>query len=42
VLLTEGVKDPHGRVLDRLNTAVSKEHHAQVLPLRVLGGGEAR
>jgi hypothetical protein len=36
VLLTESVKNPHGRGLNRLNTAVSKEHHAQVRPLRVL------
>jgi hypothetical protein len=39
VLLAEGVKDPHGCGLNRLDTAVSKEHHAQVRPLRVLGVG---
>jgi hypothetical protein len=33
------VEDPHGRGLDRLDTAMSKEHHAQVCPLRVLGVG---
>jgi hypothetical protein len=40
VLLAEGVKDPHGRGLNRLDTTVSKEHHTQVHPLRVLGVGE--
>jgi hypothetical protein len=39
VLLTKGVEDPHGRGLNRLDTTVSKEHHAQVRPLRVLGVG---
>jgi hypothetical protein len=40
VLLAEGVKDLQGRGLNRLDTAVSKEHQAQVRPLRVLGVGE--
>jgi hypothetical protein len=42
VLLAEGVKDPHGRGLNRLDATMSKEHHAQVRPLRVLGVGGAR
>jgi hypothetical protein len=37
VLLAEGVEDPHGRGLNRLDTAVSKKHHAQVHPLRGWG-----
>jgi hypothetical protein len=39
VLLAEGVEDLHGHGLNRLDTAVSKEHHAQVRPLWVLGVG---
>jgi hypothetical protein len=37
VLLAQGVEDPHGHGLDRLNTTVSEKHHAQVCPLQVLG-----
>jgi hypothetical protein len=39
VLLAESVEDPQGRELDRLDTAVSKEHLSQVCPLQVLGVG---
>jgi hypothetical protein len=34
VLLAEGVKNLHGRGLNRLDTAVSKEYQAQVRSLR--------
>jgi hypothetical protein len=42
VLLTESVKNRYVRGLNRLHTAVSKEHHARVRPLWVLGVSKHR